>query len=109
MPRTFRPSRSGSASRTHEPRAAGTRASRSFRGYVESTSCRQGPRPTGETRQPQKEPMLSSILTATVGRGHLEDVVARYLRQHADDIEIIIVVDDPALERSTVLARLRPD
>src|SRR5262249_32120521 len=53
--------------------------------------------------------MLSSILIATTGRGRLEDVVARYLRRQGDDIEIVVVFDDPAVERSAFRAPLRSD
>lgn len=53
--------------------------------------------------------MLSSILIATTGGRRLEDVVGTYLRQRAADVEVVVVVDDPSVDRAAFLAPIRSD
>ena len=53
--------------------------------------------------------MLSSILIATMGGQRLPDVVRTYLRQPVAEIEIIVVVDNPAIDGAGILAEFRAD
>lgn len=53
--------------------------------------------------------MLSSILIATMGGGRLEEILRTYLGQPAADIDVVVIADDPAVDRSAFLAPLRAD
>lgn len=53
--------------------------------------------------------MQSSILIATTGGQRLPDVVRIYLRQPVEDIEIVVVVDNPALDGAGFLEEFRSD
>jgi GT2 family glycosyltransferase len=53
--------------------------------------------------------MLSSILIATTGGQRLPEVVRTYLRQPVAEIEIVVVVDNPALDGAGLLAEFRSD
>jgi len=53
--------------------------------------------------------MLSSILMTTMGGRRLEDVVRVYLQEPSGDVEVVVVVDDPAVDRETFLVPFRDD
>jgi len=53
--------------------------------------------------------MLCSVLIATMGGARLEEVVRTYLDQAPADLEVVIVVDEPAVDRARLLAPLRAD
>jgi glycosyltransferase involved in cell wall biosynthesis len=53
--------------------------------------------------------MLASVLIATTGGRRLESIVSTYLSQPAAGVEVVVVVDDPSVDRATFLAPLRSD
>jgi glycosyltransferase involved in cell wall biosynthesis len=52
---------------------------------------------------------LASVLIATTGGGRLEDIVRTYLRNPAAHLEVVVIVDNPAVGRDAFLAPLRSD
>jgi glycosyltransferase involved in cell wall biosynthesis len=53
--------------------------------------------------------MEVSVLIATLGGGRLEEIARAYLQQRVTDIEVVVVVDNPSVDRSALLASLRSD
>ncbi len=53
--------------------------------------------------------MLSSILIATTGNRRLESVVSTYLCQQTAKVEVVVVVDNPSVDRTTFLMPMRSD
>jgi glycosyltransferase involved in cell wall biosynthesis len=53
--------------------------------------------------------MRCSILIATLGGARLEEVVRSYLGQPANDLEVVVVVDQPSLDRARLLTPFQSD
>jgi glycosyltransferase involved in cell wall biosynthesis len=53
--------------------------------------------------------MLSSILIATTGGRPLESIVGTYLCRQAVDVEVVLVVDNPAVDGAAFLKSMRSD
>jgi glycosyltransferase involved in cell wall biosynthesis len=56
-----------------------------------------------------KVQMLPSVLIATMGGGRLEEVVRTYLRDRAAAVEVVVIVDNPSINREAFLLSLRSD
>lgn len=64
---------------------------------------------SAESPRERRSSVLASVLIATTGGGRLEDIVRTYLDDPIADLEIIVIVDDPAVDRSNFLASFRSD
>lgn len=53
--------------------------------------------------------MRFTILITTIGSARLQDIVSTYLADEADDSEILIVVDNPALKQDAAIVSLGDD
>lgn len=53
--------------------------------------------------------MLASVLIATTGGGRLEDIVRTYLGNPTAHLEVVVIVDNPVVDRAAFLAPFRPD
>ena len=69
--------------------------------------------PTAAEQRPLSIPangkMLASVLIATTGGGRLEDIVQTYLGNRTAHLEVIVIVDNPAVGRAAFLAPFRSD
>src|SRR5262245_37954749 len=53
--------------------------------------------------------MRFTILITTIGSAKLQDIVSTYLADESDDFELLIVVDNPALDENAGIAPLHGD
>jgi glycosyltransferase involved in cell wall biosynthesis len=58
---------------------------------------------------PANGEVLASVLIATTGGGRLEDIVRTYLGNPTARLEVIVIVDNPAVGRAAFLAPFRSD
>ena len=56
-----------------------------------------------------KVQMLPSVLIATMGGGRLEEVVRTYLHDRAAAVEVVVIVDNPSINREAFLLSLPSD